>query len=475
MDVRVEEDGREKGMGRCCAARICLQLRGKHARIGAYKRRDTMRLFLFSLGFLTCMPGLSAGQSAGALPPFRPLCDRFASPYDQMEQVVDGDGEDRVDASGPVHAVSPQIEKEPSVQKSTPPHSSTTLAFETPEELAGNHGTQGISEAAAAVPTAQEREKLSHGDVADSGSESSEMPVVAQKPPVSGAAPQKSVLNDAPANAASASPGSVPVEGAAACSGTEKDEVQLSAGKAWDPASLPSLRCKVLLAGDTMMEDFALQLNRDLRPRRGYYLQVVTRRGSCLSSSGRFNFAEKLDDAITEYKPDLIVLLLGCWDDVAIRADEGYAMLGTPAWDEAYRRRVQDVLEVLQRQGVPAVWVGLPVMGSKNAQSLHRLTEITGDLVSRSAVRFVDNRWVLADADGNYQARESRPGRAQVLLRRRDGKHATRAGDELLVGHFLPVFSQMIAELASVRAAGGAPVEAPEDLPISDVHSQLFR
>lgn len=302
-----------------------------------------------------------------------------------------------------------------------------------------------------------------------------------KKTPETTLAPQRIVAAaDVPAgeDALSAHTEPVVVDASSGGNATRAEEVAIrgqNTGPAWDPESLPSLRCKVLLAGDTMMEDFALQLNRELRPRRGYSLQVVTRRSSCLSSSGRFNFAEKLDDAITEKQPDVVVLLLGCWDDVAIRTDEGYAMLGTPAWEEAYRTRVRDVLDVLQRQGVPAIWVGLPVMGSKNAQSLRRLTEITGECVSKSAVRFIDNQDVLADSEGKYQARESRPGREQVLLRRRDGKHTTRAGDELMVGRFLPVFSQVVGELVAARDAGGEKKVLPEDLPITDVHSQLFR
>lgn len=394
-----------------------------------------MRLFLFSLCFMLGLPGLSAVQNAGELPPFRPLCDTFASPFEQLEAQECG--------------------------------------FRCEEAAQVGEGTQGEVTGTAPGMSSGSGERGGSGEVGLAASPEGPSSAAAAAAETAGGAlgaePSPKEAETSVAVGISEPAGIAEPEGISEEAGIPEEK--------WDPATLPSLRCRILLTGDTMMEDFALQLNRDLRPRRGYRLQVVTRRSACLSSSGRFNFAEKLEDVINEDRPDLVVLLLGCWDDVAIRTEEGYAMLGTPAWEEAYGERVQDVLAVLQRQGVPAIWVGLPVMGSKNARSLHRLTEITRELVGKSNVnvRFIDNQDVLADAEGKFQIRESRPGREAVLLRRRDGKQTTRAGDELMVGRFLPVLTQSIRELVSARAARGEAPEPPEKLPITDVYSKLFR
>lgn len=466
-----------------------------------------MRLSLFSLFFFVTLPGLQAGHVGRALPPFRPLCDQFASPFDQIEpievqqvekkeeagetsraEVSAADAVERAGRSKPQTTAAESVRPShaaPVAGQTASKADATCVASE--PESSGELGPKPASlkteeplpDATAAAIQADSPEEAARTRepepvaVAPMGANSSE-PSTERKEPVASSSPHQLKATETQEKVVPAA-GKVPLTSEDAVRSEGVDGMGTVDEASWNPAALPSLRCKVLLAGDTMMEDFALQLNRDLRPRRGYNLRVVTRRSSCLSSSGRFNFAEKLDDAITELRPDVVVLLLGCWDDVAIRTDEGYAVLGTPAWDEAYRQRVQGVLEVLQRQGVPAIWVGLPVMGSKNAQSLHRLTEITGELVGKSAVRFIDNRDVLADAEGNYQVRESRPGREQVLLRRRDGKHTTRAGDELLVERFLPVFSQVVGELEASREAKGDRKESPEELPITDVHSQLFR
>lgn len=470
---------------------------------------DRMRCISLSLCFLISLPGYAAGQDEGVSPAFRPLCEQFASPFEKIEPspACTPESESRsgsLEVSGKTASVKHAAEQDAkesdaaveavAAEDAAGESHKLTSAKTEPRgqnpELGGGASVPARSGIEAPVPAQETRpasagavpllsdanKAFAHGDCAAPSAPTT--PVVA--PP----SPALSVSADAapaPAESVSEDPSPSPSASivASPSTGSQRED---------EPVIVPSVPCKLLMVGDTMMEAFALQLNRVLREQRGFNIQVLSRRSACLSHSGRFRFAEKLDEAIAEHRPDIIVLLLGCWDDVAIHTEEGYALLGTPAWEDVYRQRVSGVMEVLQRHGVPTIWVGLPVMGCRNAATLRRIAEITQEQAHDGVVSYIDNLALLADEEGNYLASEKVPGRKTVWLRLRDRKHLARAGNERMVQHFLPVFVNRLRAIEALRrktvdadggdADGGdadGASKSSDSLPATLIHIRTFR
>jgi hypothetical protein len=120
-------------------------------------------------------------------------------------------------------------------------------------------------------------------------------------------------------------------------------------------------------------------------------------------------------------------------DGQAMLTPTGAAHFGTPAWVHEYARRVDRVMDALDRNGRRTYWIALPQMrdGELSAR-MATINDIVARVARRHAGVHVVETWELtAGADGAFSSRlPGGPGR--VLARAQDGVHFTAAGADVV-------------------------------------------
>ncbi|MET0884134.1 MAG: hypothetical protein ABWZ13_08270 [Acidimicrobiales bacterium] len=185
---------------------------------------------------------------------------------------------------------------------------------------------------------------------------------------------------------------------------------------------------RVTFAGDSVMAEFAPAM-----------IQALEGSGE---TAGRFVLAPSLarggaggvvwNRELQDHDPDLIVLLLGFWEDEVV----GETASDDPGWAQQYRTSVVDpFLDLLTRDGAKVLWIGMPaVVDPAVTERLARLNSVFSDAAdSRGDVDYLPGGEYLSGPEGGYTdvTVSSATGRP-VRLRRVDGLHLCPGGVDLL-------------------------------------------
>jgi hypothetical protein len=98
-------------------------------------------------------------------------------------------------------------------------------------------------------------------------------------------------------------------------------------------------------------------------------------------------------------------------------------------WAALYVKRVDAMIAALKSKGVPVIWVGLPaIRGTKGTSDISYLDELYRERAERAGVIYVDIWDGFVDEDGDY-AVQGPDFQGQIRrLRSSDGVHFTKAG-----------------------------------------------
>jgi hypothetical protein len=133
---------------------------------------------------------------------------------------------------------------------------------------------------------------------------------------------------------------------------------------------------------------------------------------------------------VTEFRPDLVFVMLGSNDDQAQITPEGDAVrLGSTEWVQGYRERAAAFLQEATSAGTRVVWVGIPVVAERQRWEFYRrVNDIYEDVALDAGpfATYVDAWRLFQGRDGGYTA---------YLRNDRGDLQQMRAGDGL---HFTP-------------------------------------
>jgi len=186
----------------------------------------------------------------------------------------------------------------------------------------------------------------------------------------------------------------------------------------------------VLLIGDSMFVGnlgaavtTALAKDPDLRVVDAY--QTATG----LSRPDVFDWLHVAPALLEREQPRLVVCSFGANDAQPIRQGDKLLTFGEPAWEAAYRQRVQSMMRGLTSRGARVLWLGLPPMRdaglSRRVAHLNRLFARTAR--ETPGTDFLEVGMLLGSADGSYSTFLSN-GRDLVRMRMDDGVHYSPAG-----------------------------------------------
>jgi hypothetical protein len=128
------------------------------------------------------------------------------------------------------------------------------------------------------------------------------------------------------------------------------------------------------------------------------------------------------------------VLMFGGNDRLPIRLADGTSLpFRIPAWEDAYRDRVNDMLHALLDRKLQVIWVGDPICRDpRYSGDMAYLNGIYRDILDGSGATLVDIWTLVSDGQGNYAAYGRTRDGATERLRLDDGIHFTPSGYDIV-------------------------------------------
>jgi hypothetical protein len=162
-------------------------------------------------------------------------------------------------------------------------------------------------------------------------------------------------------------------------------------------------------------------------------LQVTThfQISTGLSRPDYYDWPAHLAQETAESHPEVVVFLVGANDDQPLETPGGgVADFAGPEWVTEYGRRAGALMDQLRRQVRTVVWVGLPVMRSREFGARMDVIDeaIRRQAERRPGVLFLDSRPLFADPSGAYAAYLPDDSGALTLMRAPDGIHLSPQG-----------------------------------------------
>lgn len=239
--------------------------------------------------------------------------------------------------------------------------------------------------------------------------------------------------------------------------------------------TMPSLpetaRTKIAVVGDSLADALASGMEADPGLKADLTIRSKTVSASGLVRDDFHDWPKAIAGLIAE-NPGLaaLVVMVGLNDKQVIRAGDATLEPLTEPWREAYRKRIDAVIQAAQVARVPLVWVGMPIVRTpKLAADLASFNDIIRDRVTAGGETYVDVFDGFADQSGGFTATGPDVIGDIVRLRGPDGIHFTPAGQRKLAFFVEKPLRKRIGEIQPAEASAsvaslpaGVPVSPPE-------------
>lgn len=237
------------------------------------------------------------------------------------------------------------------------------------------------------------------------------------------------------------------------------------------------VHCRIMLLGDSLMEDLGPTTHRTLRHRKGLHFILTAKYSTGLSRPDYFNWPENMEKAVADTRPDIIVFFMGANDGMPIKANgkNVYPNSGEP-WRKAYRQKMAELFDIARRYGSDMIWLGLPPMGSRYAKILAQTALAQQEGCAEHGICFLDTKPILGDENGNFRTYMTDSNGKTIRLRSKDKEHLAPMGNKLVVEQLIPVLEQKIADYRTKhpekrlsKEEAARPGRAPLDITIKYV------
>lgn len=214
-----------------------------------------------------------------------------------------------------------------------------------------------------------------------------------------------------------------------------------------DPLRTPSedAKLRVAVVGDSLAQGLGPSVAAWFDPDVSRVLSLG-RQSTGLARQDYFNWQVAIRQVESEFRPDLIFVLLGSNDNQAqITSDSDPLPVGSVEWVHSYREQAASFLEAATSSGTRVIWVGVPVVRDHERWDFYRrVNGIYEQVASADPLATYVDAWELFQAGGG--------GYAAYLRNERGVLQEMRAGDGV---HFTPAGYDYLAREA-IRAAGRA-------------------
>ena len=212
-----------------------------------------------------------------------------------------------------------------------------------------------------------------------------------------------------------------------------------------------SHRYKVLLVGDSFMEDIELAIMRNYYnkdPNIQFISVAKHSTGLCVSTN--WNWPKKLEEFMQKHKPDVVLFFLGANDLQNIFDGERRYSFTSAEWKKKYVEIAESMIDIARKGNAVPIWIGLPIMSEVYAKWVPLISELQHKACTNRNIEYVDTVPTLADENGQYQVFMKTPSGEMVRIRKADKYHVEYAGSLLIIEQVVPSIKKCILEKEKV-------------------------
>jgi len=163
---------------------------------------------------------------------------------------------------------------------------------------------------------------------------------------------------------------------------------------------------RILVAGDSTSQGVGNQLKASATKLPELAVDVKGKVATGLTRSDYFDWVARTQELIAQDRPEVYVFMVGANDQQSVLAPDGkvLALYGSPGWEQAYRERVAQVMDLARGDGRRVVWVGEPNVGNPKIQeALQTINRVAKEEARRRDwVEYFDLAKVVAGPDGGF-------------------------------------------------------------------------
>jgi len=208
---------------------------------------------------------------------------------------------------------------------------------------------------------------------------------------------------------------------------------------------------KFLIVGDSFIAVWG-GLGEILEKKLLNYNDVFVKRfgqvSSGLSRPDYFNWELKATELISQYNPNIAIVMLSSNDAQSILTPHGnlVANYGEESWNQEYAKRVSNLLDIFEKNNINVFWIGFPVM--KNQTFSNRIGNLNliyqEESQKRKNVYFFSTREYLTDENKNYVSYLPDEQGIYRAVRQADGIHFTYFGGRLVADQLIKKMEEII-------------------------------
>ena len=215
------------------------------------------------------------------------------------------------------------------------------------------------------------------------------------------------------------------------------------------------------IGGDSISTEVALGLARIAGETKLLAVERDSRPSTGLTRPDFFNWPDHVARDVAPVDgspdPDVAVIMFGGNDDQNMPAWNGRPVTkaGTPEWQDEYRRRVGDTMDLLKSKDDDrwVIWGGIPVTAPDAMPHTEQMNYIYAtEAAKRPWVKFLDSWAFFTGSNDSYAAALPNAAGKSHELRLKDGIHLTVAGGTRLA-------YALHQKLAGLIDLGAAPLE----------------
>ncbi|MFM7064257.1 MAG: DUF459 domain-containing protein [Actinomycetes bacterium] len=184
---------------------------------------------------------------------------------------------------------------------------------------------------------------------------------------------------------------------------------------------------RILVAGDSTSQGVGNQLKASASETPELAVDVQGKVATGLTRSDYFDWVARTQELITQYRPEVYMFMVGANDQQSVLTPDGevVALYGQPGWEDAYRERVAQVMDLARGDGRRVVWVGEPNVGNPKIQeALTTINRVAREEARRRDwVEYFDLAKVVAGPDGGFADYVDLDGKGTVKCFAGDGVH----------------------------------------------------
>lgn len=193
-------------------------------------------------------------------------------------------------------------------------------------------------------------------------------------------------------------------------------------------------KLRVAVVGDSLSQGLGPAIAQLFDPDVSRVLPLG-RQSTGLARQDYFNWQSAMRQLEEEFRPDLVFVQLGSNDNQSqITPSGGQVEVGSIAWVNAYRERVDAFLREATSNGTHVVWVGIPVVAEHQRWEFYRrVNAIYREAAAANPLATYVDAWNLFEnREGGYTAYLRNERGVLQEMRAPDGIHMTPTGYDYL-------------------------------------------